>query len=395
MTATAVDALIEEARRRTRRRRIAGAFAALALLGGGIWAGLDLTSHGVPAPIAPPGFHLVQARGPVEHQLLEGRSLPQPESVDFSSGVARPVRTTTELWFDPEGGLLRIAPRADGRLQSDEVQPCRHPCAPTFAKSYWPVDTKRYVSLGTGTFRGQAVIWLQEHVAGVVGSPRIALDERTHEPIGSRGYFKGKLLSESWVVEHKPDIPARSFWFVVPDLGFGQPVAYSPTADFWATGSNPAVVKARRALGRTPLWLGERFRGHRLQGVTIGSTGVKTEAGDRFNVAPFVIYDYGVVRVEQFGAKHPDGYEQGPLPGRVVVQPTGDLQASTSVSSSGTTHSSRFDIRYELALASRDGVFVQFKSPDAFATLPTGRFPIDRANAVALAKALRPVPSFR
>jgi hypothetical protein len=44
------------------------------LVGAGIWGGLALTggSGGIPAPPAPPGYHLVRARGDVQHALLAG-----------------------------------------------------------------------------------------------------------------------------------------------------------------------------------------------------------------------------------------------------------------------------------------------------------------------------------
>ena len=71
-----LHALIEEARRRARQRRWAYAGVLALLAGAGIWGGLALSggSRPIPAPPAPPGYHLVKARGDVEHALAAGWS---------------------------------------------------------------------------------------------------------------------------------------------------------------------------------------------------------------------------------------------------------------------------------------------------------------------------------
>jgi hypothetical protein len=385
VTAIAVDAVIEEARRRAKRRRLALAgLVALLVAGGGIWAGLALTGgSSAPAVIPPPGYHLVQARGPVGHLLDETRTLPSPLSVDVSTGEARPVRTSVETWFDSQGGLLRMVRRVDGRVQSDDVQPCRKPCLPTLAESYWPVDTKNFQREPmTGTFHGRPVIWLTERRREAYpDSKRIGLDPVTHDPVVARSLIRGRLISESWVLERKPEIAANDFAFVVPDGGFGQYMKDSSTADFTATGSNPFALRARKSLGRTPLWLGERFRGHRLQAVIIGTRTLDTQYGARLDPANFVIYDYGIVRLQEFGASRPTGYDQGPRPGSVVVE------RSASYDVGSRPASLKIKVLEPTASLTRDGVLVLFSPP----LLPP-LVHIDRASAVALAKALRPVP---
>jgi hypothetical protein len=389
MTAIAVEAVIEEARRRAKRRRLALAgLVAFLVAGGGIWAGLALTGgSGAPVVTAPPGYHLVQARGPVGHLLAETRTLPSPLGVDVSTGEARLVRTTVETWFDPRGGHLRMVFRVDGRVQSDDVQPCRLPCVPTLASSYWPVDTKQFQrEPKTDIFHGRSVIWLTERRRDGVypDGKRIGLDAVTHDPVVARSLIRGKLISESWILERKPDIAANDFAFVVPDGGFGQYTKISSTADFTATGSKPFALRARKALGRTPLWLGGRFRGHRLQGLVIGTKSLETPDGTRLHPARYVIYDYGIVRLQEFGAKRPTGYEQGPRPGSVVVEKSLAFEASASTSGA---QSVRVEALEPTASLSRDGVLVLFSPP----LLPP-RVHIDRTSAVELAEALRPVP---
>jgi hypothetical protein len=388
MTAIAAEAVIEEARRRAKHRRLAlaGWLAALAV-GGGIWAGLALTDgSGAPALIPPPGYHLVQARGPVKNLLTESRSFPQPLSVDVSTGQARPARTTVESWSDPSGGLLRIVRRVDGRVQSDDVQPCRTSCAISLGETYWPVDTAQYTrEPATGTFHGRPVIWLDKRQPeDVYPDERIGLDPVTHQPVVALSLIQGKIIWESWILERKPDIGADDFAFVVPDGGFGLYGAESTGTDLAATGSNPFVLRARKALGRTPLWLGDSFRGHRLEGVVIGTRFVETPNGARLHPARYVIYDYGIIRLQEFGTSRPTGHEQGPRPGSVVVEKFAEIAASTSTSGA---HSVTVKTQEPTASFSRDGVLVLFSPP----LLPP-RVHIDGASAVALAKALRPVP---
>lgn len=77
--------------------------------------------------------------------------------------------------------------------------------------------------------------------------------------------------------------------------------------------------------------------------------------------APFVSFDYGNVKLQEFGSKRPFWYEQGPRPGRIV-----------------------YDGRR--AALTRDGLVL-------LATLgeePYG--PDHRVVALAVANALRPVP---
>jgi hypothetical protein len=100
---------------------------------------------------------------------------------------------------------------------------------------------------------------------------RIGLDPRTHEPVADRMYYEGKISSEALVLERKPDIAAGKFSFVVPNPTRGVSARSRPPS-CPARGSIPHALRARRALGQRPLWLGERFDGIRLQAVTIGST---------------------------------------------------------------------------------------------------------------------------
>ena len=378
-------ALIGEARRRGRHRRFALAATALIalLVAGGIWAGLALSGGGggTAAVHAPPGFHVVQAQGPVAHRILETWISAQPFTVDLATGKGRAVRTTREIWYDSHGDVTRFVDRADGRTQHDFALACApvtaRACFPGFSfQNYWSLDKSRYTRApGIGTFQGRPVIWIApRQPGGFAASPgdgeRIGLDPRTHEPVADRTYSNGKVISQAQVLERKHDIAADKYAFVVPNPT--PPLRQDPSPEVRATGTDPFALRARRALGQRPLWLGERFHGNRLQAVTIGST-FDPPSGIRPDAAPFVEYDYGNVRITEFDARALYGPGQGFLPGRVTL-----LEAQTSTSPNSSP--------IEDVQLARDGVLVLAFKDDA------GNYVLDRAGALRLARALRPVP---
>ena len=130
---------------------------------------------------------------------------------------------------------------------------------------------------------------------------------------------------------------------------------------------------ARRALGQRPLWLGERFDGNRLQAVTIGST-FEPPTGISPKAATYVFYDYGNVAILEFNARDLHGARGGSLPGRMTLEKPDTLTSPSSSPSS---------VEAEL---SRDGVFVSVLASN------TGNYVLNRAGALRVARALRPVP---
>jgi hypothetical protein len=377
-------ALIADARRRGRRRRnLVLAIILLALLvGGGIWARLELTGGGggAAAVHAPPGFHVVQSQGPVARRVLETWTFTQPVSVDLATGTGRPVRTTSGIWYDGRGAVSRVVTRADGQVQHDDAFACvrsaPRPCVQgSFSlEKYWPVNTSRYTRQpGLGTFHGHPVIWIAPRQAAGFAAPpgygeRIGLDPRTHEPVADRTYENGKISSEALVLERKPDIAAGKYSFVVPNPTKRR---VDPTPELSARGNNPYPLRARRALGQRPLWLGERFDGNRLEAVTIGST-FEPPTGISPKAARYVVYDYGNVAISEFNARDLHGV-RGSLPGRMTLEMP-DTLANPSSSPS---------VEAEL---SRDGVFVLATNSQY------GNYVLDRAGALRVARALRPVP---
>lgn len=247
-----LHALIAEARRRARRRPwlYAGALALLA--GVGIWGGLALTGgsgSAIPPPAAPPGYHLVRARGSVRHALvatsLRGAVNGYPAGKD--------ARSRLEVWLDRTTGLMRLRGRWGGFPFADESSSCAPFCAESppadLLESYWPVDTTKFVRRpGLGTFHGRQVIWLGKRfhtfAPGYRDGEWIALDPHTHDAVAWRQYGTtdrpaGQIINEVWVVKRFPDLSPNRFWFALEDRFDFLAVQFQPVP-LYVPGREPA-----------------------------------------------------------------------------------------------------------------------------------------------------------
>jgi hypothetical protein len=373
-----LEALIEEARRRARRRRLLiGGAASAALLLIGLAVGLALVLRGGTSTAVPRGFHLVQARGPVTHLRFENL-LDRGVAIDVSSGAARPARITQELWWNEGSGLTRTVYRRDGRIVADwVVQQCQGSGPTRFCAPPWPYlpyqqlpsDAQRPKSefrrVGSGTFRGHHVVWSEQLYRPPgskpsLGGDQVAYDAVTHRPVALRtinrsGRFKGRTFSYN-ALKVLPDLPGKKVAFVVPDGGADR---NPPSSLNVVTGHG--LRAARKALGKTPLWLGRAFQGRRLRSVVVGREGEATQRMPGLMLLPahFARFDYGRFSVKEFGQDRPPWYLEDPAAGTVLVA----------------------DSRITFA---RDGILVSVE--------PAGpKFRLDRATALALAEALRPV----
>ena len=186
---------------------------------------------------------------------------------------------------------------------------------------------------------------------------QVAHDALTHAPVAlrtvaHRGRFEGFFSLQA--LKMLPDVKRMSF--VVPKGGAGR---NPPNPATNVTGQR--LPAARAALGTTPLWLGRSFRGHRLLSVVVGTDGQQAPAGKVLRRARFARFDYGSFAVKEFGEDRPWWQAEDPAPGTMVL-------------AAGS------------ATLARDGVLVTFDPAGA-------KFQVDRATALALAKALRPVPA--
>src|SRR5690242_9493242 len=170
-----LEALIEEARRRARRRRLVAAAAVVAtlVLAGTVAAILWPRGDGSGSAGLRKGFHAVQAKGPVEHALVE-ELRPRLTTITLATGRARTTQVTREVWWDPRSGMYRILVRNDGVAMADWVQQTcfgsgpRHGCIapspfdiPSMAALLRP-GPDRARRIGTGTFRGRRVVWVEQ-----------------------------------------------------------------------------------------------------------------------------------------------------------------------------------------------------------------------------------------
>ena len=364
----------------TSRRLIHAGIALGALLVvAGVAAAIALTRAGASNAIAvPKGYHLVRAQGPVAHATVtEYPSLLRSTVVDIATGRERPAPLVLEVWWDPKSGFDRVVGRIDGRIEFDTVgQTCQRISAPPGRFCFpptpfdlqnmhyrLPADPKYVRVVGRGSFRGHEVIWLEGLVNGHRSSPssgfdRVALDVVTHRPVAKQNFARGRLFyAERYSV--LGDLPGKSVSFVVPNGGVPQR-SFPPFPNSPEHAAKGDLRKARAALGQVPLWLGPRFGGHPLRAVEIGTQDAVAPNGHVLARAKFVRFDYGTVRVQEYGRDRPYGFRNGPRPGRIAL--TGS------------------------AMLTRDGLLV-IAEPFHRAK------PIDRAAALALAKALRPVPA--
>jgi hypothetical protein len=376
------EALIEEARRRTRRRRLVyAAAAALALAVAGILFAIVELMGGTSATGLPPGFHAVRARGQVQHLRVEWRTRPSSEqTVQLSNGQASPTTLSHEVWYDEGTHLYRVVGRLDSRVLFDLVGKAScypisggkrfcippGPLAEFKGAPRWPLNPKQARETGTGTFRGRSVIWVESLANGrpvtVNGLERWGLDARTHEALVRREVAKvprGGRFQQDEAFTRLKDLPAKSVTFAVPDA-VPSDHAFPPHFQPASESRTSSLGAAGKTLGTAPLWLGRSFRGQRLLRVETGTEGMRAKAGKVLERAPFVSFDYGIVKLREFGAKRSFTQLQGPPSGRMFLS-------------------------YSDASVTRGDLLVLVRGGDRSVRL-------DRALALALAKALQPLP---
>jgi len=373
-----LNAVIEEARRRARRRRLAYlAAAAAAVVAASVWLILTTAGSGQFSK-GPPGFTIAKAQGPVAHAVLK-YDTGVWRSTDVVTGLDRSAKATEEVWYDPKSGLWRDIFRIDGRIKNElagrcepsaETILCGSDSPLTYLRPYpWPPGQRGYREAGRGSFHGQDVIWLEPR--GGLRTPanmavsRIGLDPKTHRIVVAESFSRGRLVG-ALLISQRSDLDAADVRFLIPHRSV--PVTPRASFDPWSGlvygYGFPAV---RRTLGRPPLWLGPRFRGYALTSVTSGVYRPLPGDGRPSRPMRFVRFYYGerpgrgpIIRIEELGPSRPYFQKQGPRLG--FVERTG----------------------ITVARLSRGGLLVR--------VVTDLRFPLTAKNAVALARALRPLP---
>jgi hypothetical protein len=204
------EALIEEARRWQRRRRLRGAaLLALAVAGLGLLIGIGRGSFfgGSTHAGARPGGAAPTASGPVVHVVLQtprsgggprptgtGSMRSEMELITLPSGHARPVEDTFSIWYDPGRRVLHQLSYVDGVLTFDTLE--KAVVHYTFISELGDLLTKgskQTVASGLATIAGRSmldghkVIWLRfpSPSKGQVGQ-EFAVDQTTDRPLAAR-----------------------------------------------------------------------------------------------------------------------------------------------------------------------------------------------------------------
>jgi len=380
-----LDALIKEARERARRRRraVGAVLAALALIGAvGVYAGLALTRDTARAarPL-PGGFRLVPARGPVSHARLT--YFPKlTRVVDLARGTQHRSSFTEEVWFDPKGGLSRLVIRSQGRILTDLVhKACDHgfciapdPWSLGQQGYRWPFDPKHFTQVGTGSFHGRGVIWVEPLRNGhrlKRDFERVGFDAKTHVPFVEEYFVRRSAgLYDGWSVADVNQLPAKSVSFAVSPGG-----ALRTDHDI-RTFRARGLAAAGHTLGFRPWWLGKAFLGHRLRLTDVGTYALRGNTGHRIRPAPFVRFDYGAFTVEEYGAKRPSWFQSGPEPGRALIDSLRSLPG-LAFPGFGTQPRGR------IALVRHGRLVIVW--------VRSRRVALDRATALAVARTLRPL----
>jgi hypothetical protein len=335
-----LEALIEEARRRARRRRLAITAAALAAVAitSAVAIVIIVASGRDSGERLRDGFHAVQARGPVQHARLVDLK-PSRSTISVATGRVRPTRETREVWWDPRSGLYRTVYREDGIAVAQFVQQgcqgsgrgrfCFPPSPFDLAVRGlgWPPKTHFARQVGTGTFRGRPIVWIEGLVQPgngtyPLGGEQVAYDAVAHQPLALRSIVRGNTVPARWrgrvssatAITMLPNLPAKRVSFAVPDGGAPRNAGLKEAGFRKAT-----LARAREVLGRAPLWLGTAYRGHRLRFVQTARSGSEAANGGAAGMVPFVRLDYGTFRIDEFGDRRPLWFQNAPRAGTVLA----------------------------------------------------------------------------
>jgi hypothetical protein len=369
-----LEALIEEARQRARRRRLAYFGGGLAVaLAVGIALLLVVLLRGGSGTAVPKGFVLVHARGPVLHARLEDLNA-YIKTVALADGSVKPTRVTREVWWNESTGLYRTVYRYDGVVIGDLVQdgcltPNRRICMPPAPFDLqlkgrgWPPKKNYARRVGTGAFRGRPVIWVEGLVSPENGTHPLSGDQVGYDPVTHRPLVLRQILRtgsgtqrifSTTAVTLLPVLPGKQVAFAVPDGGAPRNAGLK-VAGF----RKVSLDEAANVVGRTPLWLGRSYKGHRLRFIQSGREGSANGENRGAGMVPVIRLDYGSFRLEEFGDERP-------------LWLAGSLPSGKAFAAGGST------------TLERDGVAV------AVVGGLTG--PLSPAEAAALARALRPTP---
>lgn len=276
--------------------------------------------------------------GPVVHAAVEYRT--DGAIVDLSTGTSRPRVRRIEYWYDAERRLLHTKLFTDGVQITEVVEgpelahsdlgswktngfsPQLDPALAGFATGY-----RKALEDGTAREVGETKIGLRD--ARLLAFQRgarevltVAVDVETGRPLRFWSIYPGGRRSPDFEVVQIETIERSPALFAKPKLSKPRPTAGS--------GREPEPIElsdARAALGATPVWLGQSFRGRSLDSVELSR--VAAELTDGTEVTGVVVrLSYGRIRVSMsnelagaYALGMEDGGDPMPPPGSIAIEP--------------------------------------------------------------------------
>jgi hypothetical protein len=212
--------------------------------------------------------------GPVLHIVLRGEW--GGTAVDLESGERTPVHGESETWYDPERNLVHTISRLGEVVQHDDVYEPKEPPAHLVALAR---DYRKALSSGTARVIGDDVIdgtrvsWVTIHSEQLPDvadgklhewAQQVAVSQETAKPVATRETRDGKpgpfTLQRVLSLEM---LPAGDGDFTEP----GRDSLAGAAFMFKPFGEVMTVVEATNALGRRPLWAGQRLGELELGGI--------------------------------------------------------------------------------------------------------------------------------
>jgi hypothetical protein len=242
--------------------------------------------------------------GPVIHVVVRANT--KARRVDLRTGKSRPAYEEQELWWDPERGLHTVA-RFDGKRYRDTLSrtlPKEDPLVRGFVTGYRDaLESGEAKVIGNGEINGHEVTWIRFYPYGgsTTMDPRmdVAIDRESAKPVFTRYTPGGEGASSSErAVLLAESLPRGSGDFdVKPTPPLNGPIPPPDGGAGFGFGDPITPGRARAILGKTPLWLGPRFRGDAFAGFQAAFEVPRNELKKRFDVGVETVYGSAVAPV--------------------------------------------------------------------------------------------------
>jgi hypothetical protein len=193
--------------------------------------------------------------GPVLHLVM--RPAESTTLVDLETGARTPLRSETELWIDPNRGIVSVS-RLEGSDNERLVVPPEQIETPFFiaASDYHDaLESGQAKVVGSGTVDGEAVYWIEVLPSGDQAI-EVGVSQVTYKPVFIRETSDGNPVGHSGMrILEAEQVPADAADFT-PTPQEGLPA--------FESALSPEPISLREAsdvLGGRAFWLGTEFSG--------------------------------------------------------------------------------------------------------------------------------------